>query len=454
MRFRKNFQFSIFNFEFTPHTPSVRLRTISIAALLALAAMLLASGCATTAPPSPPQLGLLLDPRIGFAGKADASAEKRFGAAWVKLSQGFVPDADRAFASIEAKYPGYLPATVGRAVAALAQGDVERAGVAIDRALGVQPDYVAARAYGAELALRRGDVAVAYETYRALAADPGASAAIRQRFEIVKGERFRQLLSLAAAAGSNDEAIALLQQAVALAPQSDVAREQLARRLIAARRYADARVEVTALLDRGRVDDPAVQALLADVEAGEGNHQAAIIRLERLVQRYPGRGYEDRLAAVKVAYKRANLPPRYHDAADSATLTRAGLAILSYWEVSSYRFAPIADPPIAVDIASVPGREEIVQALGLRLLTVDPVTRAVEPSRAVNGGAMLRAASLLLKVGGAPACAGNGGTTPAQALLSCGVPVAPLVASPDAHVSGATALAILDAIEDAKRSTE
>jgi len=122
--------------------------------------------------------------------------------------------------------------------------------------------------------------------------------------------------------------------------------------------------------------------------------------------------------------------------------------------VSAYRFAPIADPPIAVDIADVPGREEIVQALGLRLLTVDPITRAVEPSRAVTGSAMLRAAAQLLRTGGAPSCAGNGGTSAAQALQSCGVPVAPIVAAPDAPLSGATALGILSAIEDAKRSTE
>jgi Tfp pilus assembly protein PilF len=418
-------------------------------------ALLLAAGCATSAPPVPAsQLGFLFDPRIGFEGKAEPSADKRFAAAWTKLGNGFVPEADRAFAAIETKYPGYLPASVGRAVVALAQGDADRAAARIDRALGVQPDYVAARAYGAEAALRHGEVAAAFETYRELSSDPGASAAIRERFEVVTGERFRQLLALASGAQSDEEAIALLNDAVALAPHSDVAREQLARRLVASRRYAEARTQVTALLDRGRVDDPAVQALLADVEAGEGNFQGAIIRLERLTQRYPGRGYEDRLASVKVDYKRANLPPRYHNAAGAAVLTRADLAILSYWEVSAFRFAPIADPPIAVDIADVPGREEIVQALGLRLLSVDPITRAVDPTRAVSGAAMLRAAALLLRVGVAPPCAGNGGTSAAQALQGCGVPVAPVIAAPESPVSGAAALAILGAIEAAKRSAE
>lgn len=423
--------------------------------VVALTLLLVAAGCATTVPPTPAaQLGFLLDPRLGFDGKSDAGVDKRFAAAWGKLTQGFVPDADRAFASIEAKNPGYLPAAVGRAVAALAQGDVDRASAAVERALGVQPGYTAARAYAAEIALRRGDVAMAYETYAALGSDPGASAAVRQRLEVVTGERFRQLLALAAAAGTNDEAIASLEMAVGFAPQSDIAREQLARRLVTAKRYAEARAQVTALLDRGRVDDPAVQALLADVEAGEGNYQAAIIRLERLVQRYPGRGYEDRLSSVKVAYKRANLPPRYHNAASTATLTRADLAILSYWEISAFRFAPIADPPIAVDIADVRGREEIVQALGLRLLAVDPITRAVEPGKHVTGAAMLRAAALLLRMGGAPACAGNGGTGAAEALQQCGVPVASIVAAPDAPISGPSALAILSAIENAKRSAE
>ncbi|MBI2212449.1 MAG: tetratricopeptide repeat protein [Acidobacteria bacterium] len=433
----------------------MRSRTLVLPALLAVVALLPSTGCTTSAPPLPAsRLGFLLDPRIGFEGKAEPSADKRFAASWTKLSAGFVPDADRSFATIESRYPGYLPASVGRAVVALAQDDVDRAATELDRAIGVQPDYVAARAYRAEVALRRGDVAAAYATYRELASYSGASSAVRQRFETVSGERLRQLLALASGAPSNDEALLLLEEAIGLAPQSDIAREQLARRLVAAKRYADARTQVTSLLDRGRVDDPTVQALLADVEAGEGNFQGAIIRLERLSQRFPGRGYEDRLAAVKNDYKRANLPPRYHNAASSPALTRADLAILSYWEISAFRFAPIADPPIAVDIADVPGREEIVQALGLRLLSVDPITRAVDPARPVTGTAMLRAAALLLRVGGAPPCAGNGGTTAAQALLNCGVPVAPIVTAPDAPLSGEMALAILSAIENARRSAE
>ena len=448
-------QFSFFNSQFHPHTFLVRLRKLACLALIAASALLLVAGCASTAPPVPPaKLGFLIDPRIGFTGAVEPSVDKRFGAAWAKLTRGFVPDADRAFAAIEAKNPGYLPATVGRAVAALIFRDADRATALLDRALGVQPEYHAARAYRAEVALARGDVETAFVAYQNLAHAADATAAVRSRYEVVAGERFRQLLTLATGSPSNDAAIVLLQQAVELAPQSDSAREQLARRLIGARRFAEARTQVTMLIDNGLVDVPSVQAMLADIESGEGNHQAAIIRLERLVKRYPGQGYDDRLAAVKVAYKRANLPPRYNHAAASATLTRADLAILAYWEISAFRFAPIADPPIAVDIATAPGRDEIVQALGLRLLTVDPITRAFDPSRVVSSAAMLRAASQLLRIGGAPPCAGNGSTSVAQALQNCGVPVAPLVAAPDAPLSGATALAILVAVEEAKKSAE
>ncbi|MCM2314582.1 MAG: tetratricopeptide repeat protein [Thermoanaerobaculia bacterium] len=423
--------------------------------LLIASVVLLTSGCATTAPTvSPSKLGFLLDPRVGFTGSSTPAIDKRFGEAWTKLLQGFVPDADRAFASIEKKNPGYLPATVGRAVAAMVLNDPDRGAALLDKALGVQPDYQAAKAHRAEAALAKGDVTRAFEVYRALAEAPDATATVRSRYEVVAAERFRQLQTLASSSSSNEEAIVLLQQAVQLAPQSDTAREQLARRLIGAGRFAEARVEVTTLIDRGLVDTPGVQAMLADIESGEGRHQAAIIRLERLVKRYPGQGYDDRLASVKIAYKRANLPPRYNVAVSAPTLTRADLAILAYWEISAFRFAPIADPPIAVDIADVAGRDEIVQALGLRLLSVDPITRAVEPSRPVTAAAMLRAAGQLLRIGGAPPCAGNGSVPVAQALQSCGVPVASLVAGPDAPLSGSAALAILVAVENAKKSAE
>ena len=431
--------------------PHKSLLLVLLIALLVLST----AGCATTAPAvSQSKLGFLLDPRIGFTGSSTPAIDKRFGEAWTKLRQGFVADADRAFASIEAKNPGYLPATVGHAVAAVILQDPDRGAALLDKALGVQPDYQAAEAYRAEAALAKGDVTRAFDAYRALAEAPDATATVRSRYEVVAAERFRQLQTLASSSTSNDEAIVLLEQAVELAPQSDTVREQLARRLIGAGRFAEARTEVTTLIDRGLADVPGVQAMLADIEAGEGNHQAAIIRLERLVKRYPGQGYDDRLASVKIAYKRANLPPRYNAAASAPALTRADLAILAYWEISAFRFAPIADPPIAVDIADVAGRDEIVQALGLRLLTVDPITRAVEPSRAVTGAAMIRAAGQLLRIGGAPSCTGNGSVPATQALQGCGVPVAALAAAPDAPVSGAAALAILVAVENAKKSAE
>jgi hypothetical protein len=118
------------------------------------------------------------------------------------------------------------------------------------------------------------------------------------------------------------------------------------------------------------------------------------------------------------------------------------------------RFAPVIDPPIAVDIADVPGRDEIVHALDLRLLSVDPLTRAVDPQRAVTGSAMLRVAGQLLRLGGNAPCAGAAGANLQKALLDCGVPVAPLITSPDGTVSGKAAATIFSAIEAANKSAE
>jgi hypothetical protein len=200
------------------------------------------------------------------------------------------------------------------------------------------------------------------------------------------------------------------------------------------------------LLERGLDEEPDVQRLMADIEASRGEYQSAIVRLERLVQRYPDRGYEVRLAEVKLDYMRANLPPRYHVAVRSSAITRADLAVLAYWHVSAVRFARVNAPPIAVDIAGSPGRDEIVRALGLGFISVDPATRSVDPGRTVSGAAFLTAAIRVLRLGAVPKCAA--GLIGAEALVRCGVPVGRMVAAPTDSVSGVEAITALDAIDN------
>ena len=199
------------------------------------------------------------------------------------------------------------------------------------------------------------------------------------RREAVADVWFEELVARANAAENGSARIELLGEALTVRPRSDSTRIALAKALVAEREWTRARAEVDVLLDRGLVDNPDVQSVIAEIEVAEARYQDAIVRLERLARRYPDRGYEHQLADAKMHYMRANLPPRYHRAVAAEALTRADLAVLAYWHVSAIRFATINEPPIAVDIAGEPARDEIVKTLGLGLLSVDPATRAFGP---------------------------------------------------------------------------
>ncbi len=424
-----------------------------ILAILTLA--LLASACASTTPPlATSQIGVVIDPRVGYIGESSPSLDKKFASDWDRLKAGDIDGAARGFASLQAKNPQYAPATLGRAVASLAKGDVDVAQTLVDAIAQSGTTYYAADAYRAEIARKKGDLAAAYATYKLISANSDSPESVRTRYGEIRKERYEELVGLASHATSAAEAIGLLQQALEAEPAANATRADLARRLVETGSYADARTEVTKLVDGGLVDTPDVQSLLASIESGEGKFQDALVRLERLAKRYPDAGYEARIEEVKLAYMRANLPPRYMCALEAKAITRADLAVLSYWEVSAVRFAPVVDPPIAVDIADVPGRDEMVHALDLRLLSVDPLMRTVDPQRAVTGSAMLRVAGQLLRLGGSVPCAESAGANVQQALLNCSVPIAPLITSPDGTVSGKAAVEIFSAIEAAHKSAE
>ena len=222
-------------------------------------------------------------------------------------------------------------------------------------------------------------------------------------------------------------------------------------RLISAGKFDDARRQVEPLVDRARPNPPEVEAALAEIDFGKGRYQEAIERLEPLARSDPAR-YAARLEEVKQRWSETNMPPRYHRALASPALTRAELAVLLYWKLPFVRFAKnLSQPPIAIDISEVEGREEFVRALALRFYDVDPVTRAAYPYRTVSTDSFTRLAGRLLVLGGTPTCAASipneSDSASARSMLrACDIPVASLR---DPSVTGKTAGEVLDAIADA-----
>jgi hypothetical protein len=249
---------------------------------------------------------------------------------------------------------------------------------------------------------------------------------------------FQELVTSAQNA-ADDQAIPMLREALAINSAANDARIQLVRRLVAQKNYDEARQYLDPLLAGAEADRDDVQESLAEIEAGRGRYQEAIVRYERITRRNPDPRYARRLNDLKELWTAANMPPQYQQALESPVLTRGDFAVLVFWKVNPVRFAQnLPTPPIAVDIADVPGRDEIIRAIAVGLYDVDPVTRRVSPQRELTAAALTRLGGRVLAIGGA-SCAK--GVPPADALLTCGIDE-----PAEGVITGQTAAALLNQI--------
>jgi tetratricopeptide (TPR) repeat protein len=415
---------------------------------------LFAAGCGTTAAPqvSAPQPQVtadthFIDPRIGFDGAIAPVVQRRFDAAWSAFQTGDLVTARKRFAELQAMPGGLPPATLAEAAIDLREGKLDEARAILEPLQRDMPHYTAVLVYSGELALARHDEAEALGRYRAAGALPGAPSIVQERAAELQRARFERVMQTVNGATSDDQAVAALREALTIDPSSQPARILLTRKLVALKRWDEARRELDPLLNSTAVDLPEVQESLAEMDAGRGRYQEAIVRYERLSHRDQSGRFNARLNELKEAWNSANMPPQFQSAMSSEAITRRDLAVLLYWRVQSIRFAQnLGTPPIAVDLGSdAEGREEIIRSIALGILQVDPMTRRVDPSRPINSGMFSRYLARVLSMRGA-ACArnvqlppGTNDVTRTQSVLTaCGVSD-PAQSAPDAPVSGATA---------------
>jgi tetratricopeptide (TPR) repeat protein len=434
-------------------------RTVGIAALIAL---VLAIGC-TTAPSkpevSPEKLNpYLLNPAIESPDPSRATA-RRLAAAWKAYRAGALTQAEREFTEILAREPGDPAAELGMAAVSMTRGDFPRAEQHLDRAARQRPNSALVPLYRAELARARGDLTAAHAIYRDLAGRDSASNLVQDRYQELRGELFNQLFAEAMSSSAPDTAIRLLREAVEISGDATAARLLLARKLIQTGQFDEARRELAAVRIAGPAEDEQVQQLLAEIDVGTERYQEAIARYEELVRRNPS--HRARLEQIKDSWAQANMPPQQRLAVESSAITRADLAVLIYWNVPAVRFGRgLSEPPIAVDIADVVGREELIRALSFRFFSVDPLTRRVDPYRMVSAGNALRILARIATLRGVPACAVEAIKEPnetvrAQRILeSCGVPIRELAGDPEAPVSGKVVERALTQVASLLRSGE
>jgi tetratricopeptide (TPR) repeat protein len=422
------------------------------AATILIALSIVLAGCSTGTPIPTPSEGTLerdrylVDPRLGFE-TPSVPVAKRFEKAVALLNQGRVVDSERRFSEIAKANPEYRPAVLALARIAYDRAEYDLAQQIVDRAEeGVEP-FLAAEIYRAEIAIAQGKRDVAYKIYRSLEGLPQAPVTVGERVQELQKEVFEDLFTRAAQEPASTS-IDTLREALTIR-ESQPARILLAQRLVQEERYDEARASIAPLADKANENDD-VLAVLADIDMSRSDYQSAIGRYDRLARRHPDGPYLARLREAKERFNAANMPPQYRKALETGAINRADLAVLIYWKVSAVRFATnVGQPPIAVDLSSVPGREELIRSLALGFFSVDPITRTVDPYRTVSPQSFTRVVHRVLTLRGVPSCASavpqdqSDTAKMQQTLEACGIDLSGVRLSPDV-VNGRVAADILE----------
>jgi tetratricopeptide (TPR) repeat protein len=422
--------------------------------IVILAAIAFAACAPTTPPPSVAPRAedrYLIDPRAGFGTTVSPSIEKKFDAAWRAFVSGDLADARGRLADIRTKEPDYAPALLALAAVDLREGNVIPARAKVNEVRNVRPHYLAAEVYDAEISVAEHDLKRAYSLYREIAARGDAPPIAAQRLGDLQTQYFELLYGAALHAPNEDNALGLLREALQVNPGAGAARILLAQKLVAMRRFEEARTEIDPVLNTVEVDRAEVQQVLAEVDLSRGRYEDAIARYERLVRRGGNEALARRMDEIKLQYAEANMPLQFKRAIEDDSVTRADLAVLMYWKVPSVRFAQnLPTPPIAIDISETPGREELIRAIALGVYSVDPVTRRVGPGAMVNAAALTRITARLLALRGADCARGLPQSDPSRILAACGI-TDPTLAGADLPVSGRTAAAVMEQVSKALR---
>ncbi len=389
-------------------------------AAILFAGALFAASCATAPPTAVTPRGddrFLIDPRTGYGEQLPPALVRKFDAAWRFVISGNDAEARRRITEIRKAKPDYLPAALAETVLTIRAGRFADAAKAVKALREKSPENMAAQVYEAEIAAREKRTRAAFDLYRPIAAAKGAPAIVAERLAQLRTALFNDLVG-AAKTAEHAESLRLLREALEVNPDGFEARILLASTLLEDRDFDGAMKELEPLLDAS-ADRSEVQEILAEIDVGRGRYEEAIVRYERLARRTTNDRYLVRLEDIKREWSAANMPRYYRKALESTALTREQLAVLLFWSVPSVRFAQnLGTPPIALDIADVEGRDEIIRAIATGILDVDPVTREVSPARPVTAERLTRHLARVLARRGA-VCAK--GIPTEKILAACGV---------------------------------
>ena len=416
----------------------LRSRQRAGSALLLLTALLAAcSGGPAPAPPRPAPRPLdlpaqerrfLIDPVVGAPSAGDAATQRLLSQAHQSLLEtGMVDEVEETANDLLAADPDLAPAHVLLAQVDFARGRHREAVSRLAPIAGRHPTYVAAQLLLGRAAEKLGDLPVAYAAYRAVAARVPAAfertGALHTRALEITANRVEEALRAGDVAGAEAQLARLREWG----PAEELTFEA-ARQVAVARRDPKAELAAVERLAARRPEDRRLAERRAELELEVGDPSKGLELVQELARRNPGdAALAAKLDAAKFRWRLSLLPPGVQATAALPELTRAQLAVLLYWLVPEVRHARPASGRIATDVLGHPQREELVRAVNLGLLDVDPRVHKVFPNSRVTRGTALRALwrTLWLFERQAPCVAAGGADPPGSALCdraaACGL---------------------------------
>ncbi len=374
-----------------------------VAPSLWLAAALVAGACAPVPPPvvapGAPRYPDYVFPGVG-GDFADADILARHDRAWQALQAGDVRTAERSFADILRRVPGFYPAETGLGYVGVAREAYDDALVRFDAVLAQAPGYAPALAGRGEALLaadRLEDALAAFEA--ALAADP-TLAGISRRIEVLQ---FRTLEAVVARArraadeGRLDDAAEIYRRAIATSPDSpflyreladvDRARGRIDAALAEARRAAE--------LDP---DDARSLVTLAEIQVGRGAYDDALSALSKAAEIDPGPAIEQRMQQVRDLATLARRPAEYRGIPRAPVVSRGALAALIGIRLEPFiRRAPQREGVFITDTRDHWAASWILEVARTGVMEVYP-NYTFQPAATVDRGELAAVASRLLAI--------------------------------------------------------
>ncbi|MEW5983325.1 MAG: S-layer homology domain-containing protein [Acidobacteriota bacterium] len=340
----------------------------------------------------------VVPPRVG-----DQNLAARHMRAWQMLQSGDARGAEREYATLLRRNPGFFPGETGFAYVRVAGQQYQDAIARFDRALAMAPSYAPALAGRAEALLAAGQRDRALASFEAAyKADPSL-ADLSRRIDVLRFDRVRELVAAgrrAADTGGYEEARRAYAEALAASPQSAFLYRDLGAVEVRLGAIAEGLAHLRQALDVDPSDAGAYLAL-ADALDRSGDPIGAVGAYERAYELDPSDATRAALARARARAEAAALPSEFGAIPGAARITRGDLAALLGVRLQPFVARLRArSGVVATDVRGHWAAAWIMSVTRAGLMDVYP-NHTFQPRAAIRRADLALAVSRILSAGGA-----------------------------------------------------